>query len=190
MAVLWHMEMGTHRHSPNISWGHIGMETHWEGDTMGCRHIDVLPLSQPELFTPTLKKTAYLVLYLLFCFRINQCLNQMSTATVPVRDNAMRRKWQRHYKIHIVLNNGPTHGFDDLTTEFYKLSWLTIMLADSYIYSFQKGYVSPTQQKGISTLMNTGKKPSRENLITHWRPIIPFTADYRIIGMKTRHIIN
>ena len=32
---------GTHRHSPHISWGHIGMWTHRGGDTMGWGHIGV-----------------------------------------------------------------------------------------------------------------------------------------------------
>ena len=52
------------------------------------------------------------------------------------------------------LKNGSAPGSDGLTAEFYKVFWRHIktMLLKSFEYSFEKGHVSNTQQRGIITL--------------------------------------
>ena len=52
------------------------------------------------------------------------------------------------------------------------------MLIDSYIFSQDKGQVSQTQQRGITSLIHTGKDLPRDKL-TNWRPVILLNIDYK-----------
>ena len=81
------------------------------------------------------------------------------------------------------MNNGSAPGCDGLTTEFYKFFWSKIknLLISSYNYSFEQGYVSQSQQKGIITLIHKGKNLPRENL-ANWRPITLLNTDYKILA--------
>ena len=58
-----------------------------------------------------------------------------------------------------LMKNGSTPGCDGITTVFYKVFWTNIksMLKDSYIFSHDKGQVSQTQQRGITSLIHKGK---------------------------------
>ena len=89
------------------------------------------------------------------------------------------------------MKNGPAPGCDGLTTEFYKVFWLRIksMLTASYRYSFEKGVLSQTQQKGIITLIHKGKNLPRESL-ANWRPITLLNTDYKLLAKTLSRRLN
>ena len=106
--------------------------------------------------------------------RLNE--NERNTCEAPITET----------EISIAINkmkNGSAPGSDGLTAEFYKFFWTKIkpLLMTSYIYSFQNGQLSPTQQKGIITLIHKGKHLPRENL-ANWRPITLLNTDYKILA--------
>ena len=77
------------------------------------------------------------------------------------------------------LNKSP--GSDGLLVEFYQAFWdnLKVYFYNSLKETYQNGYMSETQRKGILSLIF--KKGDPTNL-SNWRPITLLNVDYKIIA--------
>ena len=63
------------------------------------------------------------------------------------------------------------------------------ILIDSYEHSLEIGHVSPTQKRGIITLIHKGKNLPRERL-ANWRPITLLNTDYKILAKALARRLN
>ena len=81
------------------------------------------------------------------------------------------------------MKTGSSPGLDGLTTEFYKMFWpvLKNFIYDSYMYSIETGSLSPSQCKGVTTLIHKGKQLNKSD-ITNYRPISVGNTDYKILS--------
>ena len=76
---------------------------------------------------------------------------------------------------------GKSPGCDGLTVEFYKAFWPIIgnILVEVLNFSSTKGELSPSQKRGVITLLQKrGKDPT---LIKNWRPVSLTNVDYKIL---------
>ena len=84
-------------------------------------------------------------------------------------------------------------GSDGFNSNFYKHFWEDIqtLVFDSYVYSFEKGYLSIDQRRGILSL--NPKKGKDIRYLKNWRPLTLLNTDYKIIakvmGMRLRHVL-
>ena len=78
------------------------------------------------------------------------------------------------------MENNKSPGIDGLTSNFYKHFWPTIgqELTQVFNYCFHHGTLTPTQRRGVITLIF--KKGDRTRL-KNWRPITLLTTDYKIL---------
>ena len=79
------------------------------------------------------------------------------------------------------LPNNKSPGGDGFTTNFYKFFWCDIktILYDSYMYSFEKGALTPDQKRGILNLLPKTDKDLR--YLANWRPVSLLNTDYKIL---------
>ena len=77
------------------------------------------------------------------------------------------------------LNKSP--GCDGIPADFYKYFWSDIrnFVFDSFVYSFENGYLSLDQRRGILILIPKKDKDIRE--LKNWRPITLLNTDYKIL---------
>ena len=91
------------------------------------------------------------------------------------------------------LPNNKSPGLDGFTTEFYKCFWIYLQqpLYNSYIYSFNKGYLSDGQRRGLLSLIPKPQKDLR--FLKSWRPISLLATDYKLLtkalSMKLQMVI-
>ncbi len=80
------------------------------------------------------------------------------------------------------MSNGASPGLDGIPIEVYKVLWNDIKkpLLNCIKYSFEIGYLSPSQRQGMICLLHKGKGSVRENL-GNWRPISLTNSDYKLI---------
>ena len=85
------------------------------------------------------------------------------------------------------LNKSP--GSDGLSVEFYQAFWdnLKVYFYNSLKETYQNGYMSETQRKGILSLIF--KKGDPTNL-SNWRPITLLNVDYKIIARVLAFRLN
>ena len=77
------------------------------------------------------------------------------------------------------LNKSP--GSDGLPAEFYIAFWddIKTIVINSLNAAYHKGELSPTQRKGILTLLY---KKGDKDALTNWRPISLLNTDYKILA--------
>ena len=77
------------------------------------------------------------------------------------------------------LNKSP--GTDGLTADFFKIFWEEIkeLVYESIMSSFDKGYLSCEQKRGVLRLIQ--KKDKDITLIKNWRPISLLNTDYKLL---------
>lgn len=80
------------------------------------------------------------------------------------------------------MKSGKTPGCDGLPAEFYKKFWNLVgpLLLSSFLYSLEKGILTPDQRRGIITLIP--KKGRDKTLIRNWRPISILNTDFKILA--------
>ena len=80
------------------------------------------------------------------------------------------------------MKNDSSPGSDGLTAAWYRFFWDEIKhtILKCYQYSFEKGYMSNSQRKGIIKLLYKGKGAKEE--LTNWRPITLTNVDYKILA--------
>ena len=71
------------------------------------------------------------------------------------------------------LKNNKSPGWDGLPAEFYKFFWddLKPILFHSYLESINNQHLSPSQRKGVITLLPKPKPPPDLVYLKNWRPI-------------------
>lgn len=79
------------------------------------------------------------------------------------------------------MKNNKSPGSDGLPVEFYKTFWNDIksILIESLNYAYEVGELSPTQKRGILTLLF---KKNDKYLLKNWRPISLLNTDYKILA--------
>lgn len=79
-----------------------------------------------------------------------------------------------------MLSTKPLPGFDGRTSNFYEHFWPTIgqELARVFNYCFNHSILTPTQRRGVMTLIFKKGDCTR---LTNWRPITILTTDYKIL---------
>ena len=80
------------------------------------------------------------------------------------------------------LPNNKSPGPDGIPIEFYKKFWSSIseILFDSFRKSFESGQLSPSQKKGVITLIPKKDKDLTE--LKSWRPLSLLNTDYKILA--------
>lgn len=80
------------------------------------------------------------------------------------------------------LPSGKSPGSDGFTTDFYKFFWQDIrdLVFQSFKHSFETGYLSIDQKRGILSL--SPKKEKDIRYLKNWRPITLLNTDYKIIA--------
>ena len=90
------------------------------------------------------------------------------------------KEWEcRNASIGIELNKSP--GSDGLPAEFYISLWdeIKVLLIDSLNAAYHIGELSPTQKRGILTLLY---KKGDKTALSNWRPISLLNTDYKILA--------
>ena len=79
------------------------------------------------------------------------------------------------------LSNDKTPGSDGFSINFYKFFWpdIKFLLTDSFLYTFENGYLSNDQKRGIISLIPKEGKDLRS--LRNWRPISLLNTDYKIL---------
>ena len=77
------------------------------------------------------------------------------------------------------MNSQSAPGSDGLTVSFYKFFWPKIknLLFGSFTCAIEKGELSPTQKRGIITVIHKG---GDRNNLGNWRPISLLNTDYKL----------
>ena len=80
------------------------------------------------------------------------------------------------------LPNNKSPGPDGIPIEFYKKFWCSIsdILFDSFKNSFETGQLSPSQKRGVITLVP--KKDKDLTDLKSWRPLSLLNTDYKILA--------
>ena len=80
------------------------------------------------------------------------------------------------------MPNNKSPGPDGIPIEFYKQFWSSIseILFDSFRKSFKTGQLSPSQKKGVITLIPKKDKDLTE--LKSWRPLSLLDTDYKILA--------
>ncbi|XP_035828437.1 uncharacterized protein LOC106013237 isoform X2 [Aplysia californica] len=81
------------------------------------------------------------------------------------------------------LNIDSAPGIDGITTPFYKFFWSKLRkpLFTNFQQCLETGELSPTQRRGVISLLHKGKNLRRDN-IKNWRPITLTNTDYKIFS--------
>ena len=79
------------------------------------------------------------------------------------------------------MKNGRTPGIDGLSTEFYKMVWLSIneLVFASIQYAYQTGELSVDQKRGLIKLIP--KKDTDITFLKNWCPISILNTDYKLV---------
>ena len=80
------------------------------------------------------------------------------------------------------MNKNSSPGLDGLPTEFFTCFWdkIKTFLLDSFNYSLEVGFLSPSQCMGSITLIHKGKDLPRDDL-GNYRPLSITNTDYKIL---------